>query len=302
MRIEWATRTDTGRVRAQNEDTVRAEPASGLVVLCDGMGGHRAGEVASRLASETFLRTAAADAADPTAPDGSPLPPEIARLVNAARRANEVVYENAESRDAYRGMGCTLVALRLHDDTATFVSLGDSRLYLLREGILRQISQDHTRLRLLEQMGYRLEPTEAKQLQGMLVRALGTKPMVEVDHGSGPALSGDLWMLCSDGLTDELADEEILSILESAPDAESAAEECVRRALEAGGRDNVSVAVALIVSGREGAGTEEIPRPAVYSPEPGNPEGAADSRGGFLSRLSHRLRGETNETDPPASP
>ena len=297
MEIEWATRTDTGRVRPQNEDTVRAEPASGLVVLCDGMGGHRAGDVASRLALETFLKFAAADATDDSFPDGTAVPPTVAGLVGAAWSANAAVHAEAGSRESYRGMGCTLIALQLRDDTAAFVSVGDSRLYLMRKGRLRQISHDHTRLRLLEQMGYKLDPVETKPLQGMLVRALGTKPAVEVDHGSGPALSGDIWLLCSDGLTDELTDEDIGSILQSAGNATLAAEECVRRALESGGRDNVSVAVARIISGRTGTGQEEIPHPATCSPPGADSQMRVDPGGGFLARLSQRFRGSADQTD-----
>jgi protein phosphatase len=255
------------------------------------MGGHRAGEVASRIATETFLKIAAVDPPDDPLPAEVAVPLSVASLVRAAWSANEVVYAKAESQESYRGMGCTLVALRLRDDTASFVSVGDSRLYLLRESRLHQVSQDHTRLRLLEQMGYKLDPAEVKQLQGMLVRALGTKPAVEVDHGSGPALCGDLWLLCSDGLTDELADEDIRSILLGAADAKSAAEECIRRAVGSGGRDNVSVAVARILSGSTGRGPERIPRPATCTPTLDDSQADADPEEGFLSRLSQRLRG-----------
>jgi len=295
MKIEWAVKSDTGRVRSQNEDTVRAEPATNLVVLCDGMGGHRAGEVASRIAVDTFFETAVSDASNDSLPRLPSAPPCTTTMLRAARTANEAVHSAAQAQESYRGMGCTLVALRLLDNTATFVSVGDSRLYLFRAGRLHLISQDHTRLRMLEQMGYKLDPAEMKQLQGMLIRAMGTKPEIEIDHGHSPTLSGDMWLLCSDGLTDELNDEQIAAVLERAANAESAVEECVHLAIESGGRDNVSVAVARIISGSTETGSEEIPRPETYPPPQLDDRRDTDTGSGLLSRLSRRLRGVGDE-------
>lgn len=301
MRIDWAVKTDTGRVRSQNEDTVRAEGEANLVVLCDGMGGHRAGEVASRIAVDTFFETAGSDESKELVPKLPSTPPETITMIRAAKKANAAVHTQAQSQESYRGMGCTLVALRLLNDKAYFVSVGDSRLYLLRSGRLHLISQDHTRLRMLEQMGYKLDPAETKQLQGMLIRAMGTKPEVDIDHGHGPALSGDKWLLCSDGLTDELSDDQIEVILERAETAETAAAECVRLAVEAGGRDNVSVAVAQVVSGAEVTGSEELPRPETYPPPVQEDHRETETGSGILSRLSRRLRKAGDEEAPDES-
>ena len=123
----------------------------------------------------------------------------------------------------------------------------------------------------------------------------GTKPEIEIDHGHSPTLSGDMWLLCSDGLTDELNDEQIAAVLERAANAESAVEECVHLALESGGRDNVSVAVTRIISGSTETGSEEIPRPETYPPPQLDDRRDTDTGSGLLSRLSRRLRGVGDE-------
>ncbi len=297
MKIDWAIKTDTGRVRTQNEDAARIEPATGLAVLCDGMGGHRAGEVASRLAVETFFDSP--ESTDPigTCPELGDAPPVVPRLVRATWAANEAVFAKAECEEACRGMGCTLVALRLTNDTASFATVGDSRIYLYRAGTLHRISQDHTRLRMLEQMGIHLEPKEARQIQGILVRALGTQPTVEVDFGYGPALEGDLWLLCSDGLTDEVDDERIASVLDTTTDAASTVESLVHIALDAGGKDNITIAIARIVSGMSPTGDEKVPRPETCSPHVDPEDSDPGEERSFLSRLSRRIRGGQNTGD-----
>ncbi|MBD3161115.1 MAG: SpoIIE family protein phosphatase [Candidatus Eisenbacteria bacterium] len=288
MKIDWATATDVGKVRRQNEDAVLAEEALGLGILCDGMGGHRAGDVASRLAVRVF----ADEIRDPSPREdclqAQAAPESVQALIAAARRANEAVYLQAERNEDQRGMGCTLVALRLRDDDAAFVSIGDSRIYLYRSGRLHRISQDHTQIHMLRQMGIQLDPAEAQQIQGMLVRALGTEPKIDVDFGYGAAFEGDVWLLCSDGLTDELKDAEIEEILRASADADAAAKTCVHRANEAGGHDNVTVSIARIVAGREPREKAEIPRPETCSEiddQDSDPDGE-----GLLDRFTRRTR------------
>jgi protein phosphatase len=295
MKIEWATKTDRGRIRPENEDFVRADPELNLVVLCDGMGGHRAGEVASRIAVETFFDAIAAGNWRGRCPEAPDAPSNVHALVHATWASNDAIFTEAESREEFRGMGCTLVAVLITENTVSFVTVGDSRLYLLRDGTLHRISQDHTRLRMLQQMGIRLDPTEARQIHGMLVRALGTQETVEVDFGHGPARTGDLWLLCSDGLTDELDDAQIKKVLEKSRDVASAASECVRLAVEAGGRDNITVAIARVVEGDDSAPDHEIPRPETCSPFSTEEQPEPDEARGFISRLSRRLRGGGGE-------
>jgi protein phosphatase len=259
LTIEWAVGSHRGRVREQNEDSARVSKDLGLAVLCDGMGGHQAGEVASRIAVETFLESYQR-AVESCAPDPSRLP-EISCLLECARRANESVHLRSEEDEDYRGMGCTLVALKVAGGGASFVSVGDSRLYLFRGGKLTQVSEDHTRVRMLERMGIPLEANEARQMHGLLVRALGTHEKVDIDHGHGGTYRGDTWLLCSDGLTDELGDAEIARILQESPTPQSAVTSLIERAVQAGGRDNVTIAIAKVVGGPGPPANAEPPRP-----------------------------------------
>jgi PPM family protein phosphatase len=280
MQIEWTWRTDTGRVRSENEDSILVQADGSFAVLCDGMGGHQAGEVASRVAVASFT-DALTRKSSRSEPESLEIP-IVRRLVAAARAANEAVHLQAQGDAAFKGMGCTLVALVLRGGLAHFVSVGDSRLYLLRANTLRQITEDHTRIRMLQKMGIPLRSIDSVQLKGIITRAIGTGPTIDVDHGSGSTMTGDLWLLCSDGLTDELADSEIEGILMGAESADSAADTLVKRALAAGGRDNVTVALARVVSSPTRisgpARTVAVPRPSVWAADDPAPD-AADSTG-----------------------
>ncbi len=254
IRIDWGAATDVGRVRDNNEDALSAVPENGVGVLSDGMGGHRAGEVASRLAVDTFLDMIDARTARGRPAGGTAGRARIPTLVSSAWAANDAVFRRSRDDADLHGMGCTLVALRFEAGRASFASVGDSRLYLFREGHLKQITEDHTQVRLLERMGIRIDPEEARRIRGILMRAVGTEQTVEVDYGECPVHQSDTWLLCSDGLTDEVADGEIREILAGAAGAQEAARRCVERALQAGGRDNVSVLVARVVEGPENPG------------------------------------------------
>jgi PPM family protein phosphatase len=282
MQIDWGSATHTGRVRENNEDSLLVRAELGLAVLCDGMGGHRAGEVASRLAvlafaagfEEAVMRSgAAAGGPAPSSDAAEDSAATLARevMLAAARKANEAVFAESMSTLEHRGMGCTLVALCLRDGGVSFASVGDSRLYLLRGGTLFQVSEDHTRLRMLERMGVHLDSIESKRIRGVLTRAVGTLPDLEVDCGGGAAAAGDGWLLCSDGLTDELENEEIGSILSTSKDSLSAARNCVQRAVMAGGRDNVSVIVARIIDGPGGNDRAKLPKIETIGTRPASP-------------------------------
>lgn len=177
MEVEWGSETDTGRVRANNEDSLLVRGAQCFAVLCDGMGGHRAGEVASGLAVASFAAGFTATisrecgANGGTVAAGSDLTPDPSSTVRhalfeAARTANSAVYAKGQSAIDFRGMGCTLVALHLDAGRVSFLTVGDSRLYLLRGGKLLQISEDHTRLRMLEKMGVTLEAIDVRRIRG----------------------------------------------------------------------------------------------------------------------------------------
>jgi protein phosphatase len=285
MKIDWALATDTGRVRNQNEDSAIVRETEGTAVLCDGMGGHLAGEVASRIGVTTFTQSLAegGDAIASTGDDraetllnipaervGSGVhDPDRRRMIAAVRAANSAIHRAALAAAEHAGMGCTLVALHLAEGRARYVSVGDSRLYRVRNGAITQVTEDHTRLRMFARLGIPLDPGEARMLRGVLTRALGTTPGIDVDHGEMRTVAGDIWILCSDGLTDELEDDAIRAIIEKADDARAAAGACVTAAVRAGGRDNVTVVVARVLESPEtDVADGEISPPATDPAEP----------------------------------
>jgi PPM family protein phosphatase len=257
--FEIATRSDTGRVRPHNEDAVLAKPELGLVVLADGMGGYNAGEVASSMAT-TLLGSGLTAAFADRSPDD---PAGIGKLwaeVALAREiscTNEVIHEAAANQPQYFGMGTTVVVALFFDDQVTVAHVGDSRLYRLREGTLEVLTRDHSVLQAQVDDGI-ITPAQARQSKkgnNLLTRALGADPVVEADIVDHVTQTGDVYLLCSDGLTDMLADEEIADVLlEQGGQPDRCAERLVEMANEKGGRDNVTVALVRVVR------TKPLPR------------------------------------------
>lgn len=260
-----ASRTVTGRVRDGNEDSLLELPRRGLFAVADGMGGHAAGEVASRLAVE------AVEAALTASGDGGSWPPDAARVSDAVREANRSIREDAREHTGRSGMGTTLTVLALDRDGRWRIGhVGDSRAYRFRDGELRQLTVDHSWVGKRVAAG-EMSKEEARRhpMSSVLERALGTSSRVDVDVEEGEAEPGDLFLLCSDGLTDMVPEPEIESILVRTlgPDGRAAGEgrdphradgaaleEAVDRLVEAanraGGEDNVTVVVAR--AGRRG--------------------------------------------------
>ena len=248
-----AAGSDRGRVRSGNEDSLLHLPDDGLFAVADGMGGHAAGEVASRLAVEAVE--------DSLSDDGSPPPAD--RMVEAVREANRRILRDADEHPGRSGMGTTLTALALGAGRRWRIGhVGDSRAYLFRDGELRQLTTDHSWVGRRVAAG-ELTKEEARRhpMSSVLERALGTSRRVEVDVEEGRARPGDLFLLCSDGLTDMLPDAELESMLSEAvdgpagdgePPADRGVEELVDRLVSAanrsGGEDNVTV-VLVRVSG-----------------------------------------------------
>jgi len=228
-----AALTDIGLHRRSNEDRFIVAPP--LFAVCDGMGGAEAGEVAAGLAVETLAARFAAG-------EG---------IVAAARAANAAVYARASERREESGMGTTLTALVVDEDQGHFAHVGDSRAYRLRDGVLEQLSADHSLVGEMVREG-RLTPEEAAAHphRSVLSRALGTEAEVEIDRFSVDLRSGDVLLLCSDGLTSEVSDDEIREMLGAATPAE-AARALVDAARAAGGHDNVTVVVIRIEEGDE---------------------------------------------------
>lgn len=235
-RLGWGSATDTGRIRQANEDA--ALTVDGLYAVADGMGGHQAGEVASHLALDTLAE--AFDAAGT----------EV--LVAAVERANRTLVARAAEDPGLAGMGTTLCAMALVEvagrDTIAVVNVGDSRLYLLSDGDLHQITEDHSLVATLQRQG-RITADEAAvhPQRNILTRALGIDGQVLVDSWEITPVVGDRYLLCSDGLFNEVDDSRIAAVLRRLADPTEAARELVRLANEAGGRDNITCVVVDVL-------------------------------------------------------
>ncbi len=250
FRTQAAAISDVGLVRSNNEDrtllAMQALPASAglgdrvsLAALADGMGGHQAGEVASELALETAQRCLRDAAQQPAAQ----------ALAQALAAANAEVFAEAQARPDRQGMGTTLVLLLLRDDGAYYAWLGDSRLYHVQQSQMRQLSVDDTVVQHLVNQGA-LSEAQARVHpdRNVLAQALGTHPDIARLHVAGPVpiSEGDIFMLCSDGLHDVVADARILQLLTELPVAGSC-QALVEEAKRCGSEDNISVAVVQIL-------------------------------------------------------
>jgi len=251
--------TDTGRQRRANEDSLLAR--SPLFVVADGMGGAQAGEVASRIAVESF-QAGLADSSHPEL--------ELAEL---ARAANARIHELSHSNAEQAGMGTTLTAVYVGEEEVAIAHVGDSRAYCLRDDQLLRLTDDHSLVDELIRQG-RLTPEEAIEhpQRSVITRALGPEGVVEVDTRSFSARPGDLYLLCSDGLTTMIAEEQIADLLRAHPRLRDAGEALIAAANEAGGRDNITVVLIRLeeVEVGEGFAVEQgatmVSIPAVSAP------------------------------------
>ena len=230
MRLgESAGKTDPGRVRRRNEDAFVVDPP--LFAVADGMGGAQAGEVASRLAAAAFREYREADG----------LAPEE-RVQAIIKEANRRIYDRARTDSEVSGMGTTVTAALLSDGDVVIGHVGDSRAYRIRDGSLEQLTDDHSLVADLMRSG-RLTPEEAEghPQRSVITRALGTDPDVDVDTLVIEAAAGDLFLLCSDGLSTMVSEEDVLRTVERASTLDEAARDLVRAANTGGGEDNVTV-------------------------------------------------------------
>lgn len=235
---EQAGRSDVGRQRSANEDSLVMAPP--FFAVADGMGGAKAGEVASATAVEVF-------GGEGDAGEGGEI--QLARIV---REANRRIHELSGTEESYRGMGTTLTAAKISGDDVSLAHVGDSRAYLLRGGKLEQLTRDHSLVAELERSGQiTAEAAEHHPQRSIITRALGPEPDVEVDTYTIPGRDGDLFLICSDGLTSMISDDEVGAILRSSDGLEAAAEALVRAANQSGGRDNITV--VLFRLGQSGA-------------------------------------------------
>lgn len=259
--FRWGARSDTGRVRAGNEDSLLA--VDGLFAVADGMGGHQAGEVASHMAIETLRSVFGAASTD--------------ALVHAVEKANRELVVRSDADPDLRGMGTTICAIAAVDsggrDAIGVVNVGDSRLYLLSEGAMTRITDDHSLVATLVRQG-RLTEQEAltHPQRNILTRALGVDAAVLVDSWELVPVIGDRYLLCTDGLFNEVDEARIAATLRRLADPDEAARELIRLANEGGGRDNITcVVVDVIDSDSDGAvsGDASRVRTMHLAPEPG---------------------------------
>jgi len=242
---EFSYLTDKGKVRENNEDSVLVDEELGLAAVADGMGGHSAGELASsmavRMLKENIKSIARNEAANKTA-EGHISPANILHF--AATQANTSIYETSLRQSDKKGMGTTLSAVLLGADKASIVHIGDSRVYLFREGKLVQLTNDHSLV--MEQVRKGLmtkEEAEMSTMQNILTRALGIHKTMKIDVGEVTVRAGDVLLLCSDGLFKVVKEPVIRSVLAASSSALLMCKMLVGHALQGGGPDNVTVAV-----------------------------------------------------------
>jgi len=240
--------TDQGKVRSNNEDAVWADPESNLLVVADGMGGHKGGEVASGMAitaiPQNFKQLTKANNSGEMA--DSQYSPETNRLAFCFKMANQMIFEASRRYPQDSGMGTTCTAAHIKGDRLSIVHVGDTRCYLVRRGVLEQLTQDHSLAMDQVRRGLISKEEAAHVNQNILTRSLGTQSEVHVDVDEHPLFPGDVLLLCSDGVNKEMTDEELLKVVLETPDPKQVAQRVIDRANATGGQDNISVAVARV--------------------------------------------------------
>jgi PPM family protein phosphatase len=251
-KLRFVGLTDTGKVREHNEDTIAVDADIGLLVLADGMGGYNAGEVASGIAVKTIVNLVRehVEREDLSVPDresGLSRPNIILR--DAISRANKIIYQTARTQPQCEGMGTTVVAALFFDNKVTIAHVGDSRLYRQRGDKLEQVTMDHSLLQELVDRGfYSAEEAQRAGNKNYVTRALGVESNVDVEIQEVPVGKGEVFILCSDGLSDMVEDEDIhLTINTFSANLDTVAKQLIQLANDNGGRDNVSVVMAHIM-------------------------------------------------------
>jgi PPM family protein phosphatase len=292
VRILIGHQTDIGRLRQRNEDSFLVEAP--LFAVADGMGGHRGGDVASAMTLETL--------GDGRLPEHGPLDEVEERIL----RANRLVLERGEAERTLRGMGTTVTALVTEGDKAHLAHVGDSRAYLLRDGALQQLTEDHTLVQRMVREG-RLRPEEAEHhpQRSILTRALGVEDELVVDKLTLPLLPGDRILLCTDGLTGMVDERDIQTVLERENDPQHAADLLVGLANEGGGDDNITVVVLHVLDDddvRPGADAEGTAATVVDSAARGPATGAGVSSAAAGRASAVAERSQRGERDPRRRP
>ncbi len=252
MELRHASRTDVGRKRTHNEDRFLVQPDDALFVVCDGMGGHASGEVASQLAVDQIsgFFESSRNNPDITWPykGDRRLSEAENRLVVGIKWANYMVFEKASSALQFKGMGTTCVSALFEDGACVIAHVGDSRCYRIRDGRIEQLTEDHSLLNDYKRLAH-LTPDEIKNFphKNIITRALGMKASVAVDVKREPIKPGDIYLLCCDGLSGEVEAPDMLRIVSEADgDLDGACATLIDQANRNGGRDNITVVLVQV--------------------------------------------------------
>lgn len=251
--LKVASVTDTGAIRSFNEDSIAADSELGVLVLADGMGGHKAGDVASSLATHFVM-----DYLKPKLTEMTPSPfrslgpcPEAIAVKTAIEKINQVIHSAAQADSKYAGMGTTIVVILFHQSSVTIAHVGDSRLYRLRQGRLQLLTHDHSLLQHQVETGLiSVEDAKVSHNRNLVSRALGVDAEIKVEISEHDVHSDDVYLLCSDGLNDMVDDADIeLAINELQANLPLASRQLIQMANDNGGHDNVSVIIAKVGNG-----------------------------------------------------
>jgi serine/threonine protein phosphatase PrpC len=245
LAVEVAGKTDIGCVRENNEDNFGYDSRHGIFVVCDGMGGQAAGEVASKMAVDVMLRYfRQARNGNGFYTNGNSLtsPSPIAKsLAHALRLANETIFAAGESEEGHLRMGSTAVAAVVRGHSLAIGHVGDSRIYLVRQGTIQQLTQDHSLVMEQVRRGLMtMEEAEVSHMQNIIIRALGSEATVDVDVDDMVALPNDILLMASDGLTKHVKDAKMLELVKSAPSLDAANDALIQAAKDHGGDDNIT--------------------------------------------------------------
>jgi protein phosphatase len=239
MELDVVSLSDVGCVRAQNEDAWRVDAGRGLLMVADGMGGHSSGEVASKMACDIVQEHLG---------NQSAFSRTCRIMEEAVLLANKRIYECAQSEAEHEGMGTTLEILWIRRRKAYWAHVGDSRIYLLRDGQMKQLTEDHSLVNEYLKEGLMTkEQARETSLRNVILQAVGSGKELEVQTGSLTFKKDDLFLLCSDGLTDQVTDDAIDTILQENASLEEAARKCIDLAIEKGGPDNITVVLTRVM-------------------------------------------------------
>jgi protein phosphatase len=251
MQLSFAGKTDVGRKRKNNEDAFGYNKSIGLFLLADGMGGHLSGEVASKIAVDTILENLNSnlkrDDKKRIGVHKKAISPKANKLVSSIKFSNQIIYKTSQEKPEYHGMGTTLVSLLFLERTVILAYVGDSRIYLIRNSNIEQLSKDHSLVQEQLQRGIITKSeAETSEYKNIITRALGAESTVEVDTDEILVTKGDLFLLCSDGLTDLVNNEEILNIINNEKDLNVACNNLTDLANNYGGKDNITVVLVKV--------------------------------------------------------